>query len=201
MEFGAFVRYNIEEIYFTGGMSIVKKIVKYSIVILMLFLTGCGESPVDNDEEITVSEEISTSAETNTVDQKSENYSEEDMYAVCNSLNKVLTSQWESVGVRVNCYPTLENDSILIVALIDSVDKTLYTDEELLKLLQDNNIEEGFIKLPASIMEDYKLKNVVLDLADKNGKMLYLFYNGDKIFQVGDESYDLAVELITRKEK
>lgn len=174
------------------------------IMISFIEIVSCGSnsSVGEDSEEINASVESNISQDNSTnVTEETSIYSEDDMYAVCDSLNKLLTSQWGAAGMEVKCYPTLEDDSVLIVALIDSVDKSQYTDDELLKLLQDNNIESGFINIPTAIINDYSLKNVVLELADKNGEMLYLFCNGDRIFQVGDESYDLSIKLVTPKEK
>lgn len=175
----------------------------FLLLASLLIFVSCGKQEKSNNiiEIDAVVEDIQSNPTSETNIQGESIYSENDMFAICDSLQALLEAQWKSSGMSVRCYPTLEDNSILIIALIESVDKSKYTDDELLKLLQENRIEEGFINLPNAIMKDYELENVVLSLDDKNGEMLYLFHNGDKLFQVGDKSYNLSVKLITPKEK
>ena len=175
----------------------------FLLLASLLILASCGKQEKSNGitENGSVVEDTQSKPTPEANIQEDSIYSENDMFAICDAIESLLDEQWNAVGVSVKCYPTLEDDSMLIIALIESVDKSKYTDDELLKLLQENRIEEGFINLPNAIMRDYELDNVVLSLDDKNGEMLYLFHNGDKLFQVGDKSYNLSVKLITPKEK
>ncbi len=126
-----------------------------------------------------------------------ENYKETKLVAFCELWNKILTRQWESTGLTVNCYPSQEEASIVIDITMEDMDITEYPHDELLLIFQYSELEEKLCELCISMLEFDEVKNVVLMLSDEMGELIYVIHNDDVMYRVGDESYDIKGSLIT----